>query len=254
MIYDTLKARLNLNAVLRNLEELPDLDPETAAMIKAWDISIRFRVLRGISARLQFKDGHCTYEENAKEASDVVLFFLSHKHLNGMFDEKAPPIPLKGFKRLGFLKDEFSRVTKRLEYFLKPTPELLEEPEYVRVNTALTLSTAVHAARELVLLDPVAKQVGRQTPSGLLQIQVLPDGPNAWMQYDGKGGIVSGRGKNGTPAATLTFRDRGVACALFNGKLDDFGAVALGDVKLRGLVPIIDNTNLILDRIPAYLQ
>lgn len=254
MKQDTLRARLNLNAVLRNLEELSGLDPETAAMIREWDISICFRVLRGISARLQFKDGRCTYEENAMEASDVVLFFLNHKHLNGMFDEKSPPIPLKGFKRLGFLKEEFAKLTKRLEYFLKPTSELLEDPEYVRVNTALTLSTAVHAATEIVRLDSIAGKVAKQTPAGLLQIQVLPEGPNVWIQFDGKGGAVGGRGKTGNPSATLTFRDCNIASALFNGKLDEFGAVAMGDVKLRGLVPVIDNTNLILDRIPVYLQ
>lgn len=254
MTHDTLKARLNLNAVLRNLEMLPTLDPETARMIERWDASIRFRVLGGISARLEFKDGRCTYQEGSREPAALVLWFVSHGHLNAMFNGRGFPIPVKGFKRLGFLKNEFTALTKRLEYFLKPTPELLQDEAYVRVNTALSLATAVNAASELVRLDPVAKQVCRQVPAGLLQICVLPDGPHAWIQYDGKGGVVTGLGKAENPAAALTFRNEGIACLLFNGKLDEFGAVALGDVKLRGLIPLIDNTNLILDRIPVYLQ
>lgn len=254
MTHETLKARLNLNAVLRNLEELPALDPETAEMIRDWNISIRFCVLGGISARLVFQDGRCSYQENARESSDVVLCFLSHGHMNRMFDGRSNPIPLKGFKRLGFLKNEFGILTKRLEHFLKPTAELLKDEHYITVNTFLSLNTAVNAACELVRLDPVAKQVCQQIPAGLLQMSVLPEGPDAWIQYDGKGGAVAGLGKTGNAAAALTFRSREIACLLFNGKLDDFGAVALGDIKLRGMVPLIDNTNLILDRIKAYLQ
>ena len=254
MTHDTLKARLNLNAVLRNLEELPALDPETAQMIRDWDISIRFLVLGGISARLAFKDGRCSYQQGSRESSDVVLCFLSHGHLNRMFEGRSNPIPLKGFKRLGFLKNEFGILTKRMEYFLKPTPELLKDEHYITVNTFLSLNTAVNAACELVQLDPVSKQVCRQISPGLLQLSVLPEGPDAWIQYDGDGGAVGGLGKAGNPAATLTIRSREIACLLFNGKLDDFGAVALGDIKLRGMMPLIDNTNLILDRIKAYLQ
>jgi hypothetical protein len=255
MVNETLKARLNLNAVMRNLEELPGLDPETAKMISSWDIAIRFLVPGGISARLGFKEGRCTYQTESTEPADVVLCFATHGHLNAMFENRGlPPLPLKGFKRLGFLKDDFSKLTKRLEYFLKPTPALLEDAAYVRVNTVLSLYTATQAVCELIRLDPVSQQVGAQMPAGVLQLSVLPDGPHAYIQYDGKGGAAARTGVAEKPSAVLTIDGCANANGLFNGKMDGFAAIALGTIRMKGIVPIIENTNLILDRIPLYLQ
>lgn len=251
---DILKARLNLNAVLRNLEALPALDPEAAEIIREWTVSVRFGIRNDLSARLRFNGGRCAYEANASEPADVSLFFWSGAHLNAMFENQANPIPLRGFRRLGFLKNEFPRITQRLEYFLKPTDELLDDPAYLRVNTTLTLYTAVFAACELARLDPIARAVAQQTPAGALQMSILPEGPHAHLLYDGRGGVRAGRGPAEQASAVITLRDMQTANRLFNGKLDGFGAVALGDVKLKGVIPLVDNTNLILDRIPLYLQ
>lgn len=254
MTHEILKARLNLNAVLRNIEALPALDPTTAEIIREWTVSVRFSVRSVMSARLSFKGGSCAYQPDTADTADVSLFFWSGAHLNAMFDNRANPIPLKGFRRLGFLKNEFPRVTERLEYYLKPTDELLQDEAYLRANTTLTLYTAVFAACEVARLDPVARAVACQTPAGALQFSILPDGPHAHLVHDGLGGITACRGPAKAPTAIITIRDFQTANQLFNGTLDSFGAVALGDVQLKGLIPLIDNTNLILDRIPLYLQ
>ncbi|HOC68205.1 MAG: hypothetical protein BWX80_00136 [Candidatus Hydrogenedentes bacterium ADurb.Bin101] len=254
MSYDTVKAHLNLNAVLRNLENLCKLDPETASLIHSWDIAVRFTVLGGMSARIGFQNGKCTFQSPAQEPADVVLLFLSDKHLNAMFEERSNPIPLKGFKHLGFLKTEFPKATKRLEYFLKPTPALLEDEAYVHVNTTLSLYTAAWSVCELMRFDPVGRQIGAQMPAGTLQLSVLPEGPHAYIRYDGRGGATAGIGVAKTPSAVLTFESCQTANALFNGKLDGFGAIALGNIKMRGMIPLVENTNVILDRIPVYLQ
>jgi len=243
-----------LNALLRNLENLYTLDQETASLIQSWDMAVRFTVLGGLSARLGFQNGTCTYQSPVQDPADVVLCFLSGRHLNAMFEERSNPIPLKGFKHLGFLKNEFPKVTKRLEYFLKPTPALLEDEAYVRVNTALSLYIAVYSVCELLRVDPVGRQIGPQMPAGTLQLSVLPDGPHAYIRYDGRGGATAGIGVAETPSAVLTFESCQTANALFNGKLDGFGAIALGNIKMRGLIPLVENTNVIFDRIPVYLQ
>jgi len=41
MTDNKIKARLNLNAVLRNLEELPALDKQTMEIIRDWNIKLR---------------------------------------------------------------------------------------------------------------------------------------------------------------------------------------------------------------------
>jgi len=124
----------------------------------------------------------------------------------------------------------------------------------MRVNTALSLYTAAYAVCELMRWDPVGKQLGAQMPAGTLQLSVLPEGPHAHIRYDGKGGAEPGIGIADTPTAVLTFESCQIANALFNGTLDGFGAIALGNIKMRGLIPLVENTNVILDRIPVYLQ
>ena len=254
MTDNKIKARLNLNAVMRNLEELPSLDKEAADIIRDWSLSIRFTIRGDISAYLSFSGGKCKYDTETTATADVSLFFVSPGHLNAMFDNKAMPIPVRGFSKLRFLKNEFPKITNRLEYFLKPEDSLLKNPEYVRVNTALSLYTAAFSICELVQLDPISKLVGDHTPTGTLQLNVLPDGPYAYVVYDGKGCVTAFRGQATNPMASISFRDCQTANQLFNGKLDGFSAIALGDLKLKGLIPLIDNTNLILDRIPLYLQ
>lgn len=255
MTDNKIKARLNLNAVLRNLEELPALDKETLEIIRDWNFSIRFTIRGDMSAYLKFSHGTCEYDTETTATADISLYFLTHGHLNAMFDNKAMPIPTGGFTKLGFLKNEFPKVTKRLEYFLKPTDALLKDPDYLQVNTALTLYTAAFSICELVQFDPVSKLVVQQMPSGTLELNVLPAGPNAHIVYDGNGGATAYRGKaTTTPTGSITFRDCEKANLLFNGKLDGFGAIATGDLKLKGLIPLIENTNVILDRVALYLQ
>ncbi len=253
-VTDTIKARLNLNAVLRNLEELPQLDKTAADIISEWSVSVRFSIRGDMSARLSFDNGRCVYDSHSATPTDVLLYFWSPAHLNAMFENSANPIPLKGFTKLGFLKNEFPTITERLEYFLKADEERLAKPGYVEVNTALSLYTAAHAVCELIQLDPIAQLVGKQMPAGTLQFTVAPDGPYAHIVYDGNGGAQAFRGVADNPAASITFRDCATANQLFNGNLDGFGAIALCDLKLKGWIPLIENTNLILDRIPLYLQ
>ncbi|HNT88150.1 MAG TPA: hypothetical protein PKL84_09830, partial [Candidatus Hydrogenedentes bacterium] len=126
------------------------------------------------------------------------------------------------------------------------------DPDFKRVNTTLTLYTAVHAVRELALLDPACKKVATHTPAGVLQISVLPDGPDVSVTI-GPGAWTVAKGKAAAPTAMMTFRDMDVAHALLNNQLDSFRAVGEGKVMLRGMLPIIDNVGLILDRVAGYL-
>jgi hypothetical protein len=250
---DLIRARLNLFAVLQNLEDLVKLDAQTREMARDWDISIQFTVLNGPAAWLAFKDGACTHGRGRCGSPDIKLFFTSPRHLNRMFDGQATPIPLKGFTRLGFLKNEFTKLTERLTHFLKPEDAVLQDPDYIEINTALLLYTAVYAVRELAALEPTCMKVASRIPGGTLRLEVLPEGPAASMTFgDGEIGIE----KNGStpPMARMAFRDMQAANDVLGGRLDGFQAVACGAVALEGQLPIIDNVNLILDRVESYLE
>ena len=253
MSYDLIKASLNLHAVLQNLEELVAYDPQTANLVKAWRISIQFSVKGGPQAFVEFKDGTCRVGRGSHPSPSVKLFFTSPDHLNRMMDGKANPIPLKGFTRLGFLAKEFPKATDRLEYFLKPTPELLADPDYLALNTRMTLNTAAASVPELALLDPLAKMSAAHIQDGTVMIKIMPDGPAAHVSF-AKGRIESGKTEIERPMARLSLKDMQIANDFFNGRLDLFTAVATGDVMIKGQTPMLDALGLILDRVPAYLE
>ena len=247
-----IKACLNLYAVLKNLEDLIAFDPETAATVKEWDISIQFSVLAGPKAWISFKDGSCRVERGEKSDPTVRLFFVGSAHLNKMMDGKGFPIPLKGFKNLGFLSKDFPKVTDRLEYFLKPTDALLADPAYLAMNTRLSLNTAAYAIREIGLHDEVGKLLAGRVPNGTVVMKILPDGPAVHIEFQNND-ILPGKGEVNHPQACMLMKDMATANAFMNNKMDTFSAIATGAVEIRGQIPMLDALSLILDRIPEYL-
>lgn len=250
---ELLMARLNLWAVLQNAEDVVRLDEEAGRLIANWRITVQFTVRNGPAAFLEFENGACRHGKGRAIAPDVHLFFVSPAHLNRMFDGASAPIPLKGFTRLGFLKNGFAKLTDRLEYFLKPSPDRLADAEYARINTVLSLQTAAYAAAELAALDPVGRSVAGHMPDGAVQLEVLPDGPSLYVAFDGES-AEAGKGEAPDPLARMAFRDMTVANALVTNQLDPFLAVGRGDLMLRGRLDMVDNLNLILDRVPVYLE
>jgi len=253
MSNELLKAHLNLFAVLQNLEDLVKLDAEMAELTRSWDVSIQFSVRQGPRAYLVFKIGACTHGAGTHSSPSIKLYFASPGHLNRMFDGKATPIPLKGITKLGFLQKESSKLTDRLAYYLKPGSGTRQDEQYARVNTILTLQTGLYAVPELALLEPTCRRIAAHIPPGALQITVLPDGPHIHLVF-GKDTIRGGKRAIEKPMAKMTFRNLQVANDLLTGKSDAFLSVASGDLLLQGQIPMIDNLNLILDRVPAYLS
>jgi len=250
---DKIKASLNLGAVLQNLAELCRLDPESQQLIRDWDVGIQFTVLGGPRAWVEFRGGACRAGLGGASLSEVHLFFVTPGHLNAMFaGSNIPPIPLKGFKRLGFLKTEFPRVTARLEHYLKPGPGLLDGPAFRAANTTLTLHTAANAVRELAKNEATAGKIAAGTPPGRMQLAVGDDGPAAWISF-GPNGVDAGRGRVDRPDATMTFRDMAVAQGVLSGKDDGLAAIGRGDVAIWGMLPLIDSATLIMDRVERYL-
>jgi hypothetical protein len=253
MSVQMIKANLNLYAVLRNLEDLVSHDPETASRVKDWHTSIAFRVLAGPKAYVEFKDGGCTVGQGRSRSPSVLLFFTSPAHLNRMMDGKANPIPLKGFTKLGFLKKDFTQVTDKLAYYLKPTDELLKDPHYLELNTRLTLCTAAFAVKEIGRHDPIGKLATGRAGNGVVNMKILPDGPAVHVLFH-DGDIHAGRGEADTPAALMYMKDSKVANAFLNNKTDPFTAIASGEVIIKGRIPLLESLSLILDRIPHYLS
>jgi len=251
--YESTLACLNLQAVLPNLEELVRHDPTAADIAGKRDICIQFLVNNGPAAYVEFNHGVCTVQKGKRSDADVKLFFTSCRHLNRMFKNQAKPIPVKGLTKLGYLTKEFKKITERMEYFLTPDDKRLAQPDYMAVNTRLTLNTAARAICVLVKGDPAARNVAAGIPDGTIMLKVLPDGPAAALSFSNRQATMTTE-EAGKPMAMMLMKDLKTANDLLNQKLDPFAAIALGDIMIRGQTPMIDCLDLILERIPHYLK
>ncbi|MCK5866806.1 MAG: hypothetical protein KAG14_00260 [Mycoplasmataceae bacterium] len=251
-IVENIKAGVNLYAVLKNIENLVILDDEMKKLTKDWDISIKFRIRKGPVATVSFSKGSCKVAQDDSLSTDVVLFFTSPKHLNNMFDGNGTPIPLKGFTKLGFLDKEFSKVTDKLEYYLKPTPELLKNKTYHEINTIFTLTTAVYALPVVMEFDPKAKLTGSHLTKGSLLINV-ENGPRQLINTD-KSFIEVASDNTLEATCEMQIKDVDIANKFFSGQIDIFSAIAKEDIKIVGQTYLLDSVGLILDRIPIYVS
>jgi hypothetical protein len=250
---DSIKAGLNLYAVLQNLEDLVIQDREMADLSKDWDLSIQFLVRNGPQAAIIFKAGSCKVVRGKLPAPTVKLFFVSPAHLNKMMDGNGTPIPLKGFTKLRFLNNDFAKLTDRLEYYLQPTDDLLKDPQYLAMNTRLTLNTAAFALRELGGTDPVSKLALSHMLNGGVMMKIQPEGPAVSIFFQ-NGTIEAVKGETEHPRACMLMENLQTANDFLNGRLDAFAAIASGKVIIKGQIPMLDAMSIVLDRIPIYLS
>lgn len=169
-----------------------------------------------------------------------------------MMDGKGFPIPTKGFTKIPFLNKEFQKLTQTLEYYLKPTNDLLQDKTYCELNTRFTLNTAAYAIPEIGELDRVGQHAVAHIQTGDILMKILPDGPAITLRCQ-NGAIKPLAKETNRPMACLYMKNVQVANDFLNAKTDAFTAIASGDVMIKGQTPMLDSLSLVLDRIPVYL-
>jgi putative sterol carrier protein len=246
------KANINLYAILRNIEDLCELDNEMMELIKDRNISIQFSVSGGPNGYLMFKDGRCRFKKG-KEKCTIKLYFKSPEHFNEMIEGNANPIPLKGFTKVNFLKNEFIKLTEKLTYYLKPTEELLKDKTYFKINTILSAYTAFFTLGEIGNTDKIGKFNARRIPDGVISVAVLNGGPSIYIKVK-NGQLEVKKGNTDLARAHMIFKDIETASAILNGKVDSYTCIASGKLELKGFIPMIDNMNKLLAQVPVYLK
>ncbi len=248
-----IKANINLHAILKNLEELIEYDEEMKGLIAGKKISIQFKVKGGPKAAVIFENDSCRVVKGTIKSPSVILWFTSPEHLNKMFDGKANPIPLKGFTKLGFLQKEFTQITERLEYYLKPEEVKSPDDFYVELNTRMTLVVAAFSLPAIAKYDKKAKLTASHISNGKIQMQVLPDGPAVYLTVK-DGELEAFKGEAEKPDAVMAMRDFVAANDFLNGKSNPFKAIASGEVIIKGKIPMLDSLSLILDKVQEYAE
>ena len=248
------KARINLFAILRNIEDLCAMDPVSKDLIKDVKLGVEFNVPEVGSAVLNFADGKCTFTRG-KGKSALKLYFTSPEHFNKLVDgEKTIPIFYNVFK-VGFLLKEFTTLAERLSYYLQPAPDkkevLLKDPQYFETNTILTAYTAFYAMSEIANSDFIGKAIAKRMLDGVIACEV--NGGPAMNITVKNHKFVTNKGKVKEPRATMIFGDMQFAHDLLNGKTSSFTGMGTGQFQVKGAVEMLEQMAKLLSQVSIYL-
>ncbi len=250
---ELIKANLHLHAVLPRLEELLRLDDEAKTVAKDMNVTIRFVVKGGPTVQIVFKNGVAKANLKPVGKNNIGLLFLSCEQLNRMFNgEKVIPIPYKGIHRIKDLK-AFTRLTELLTKYLKPTDADMTDPSFKKKAVEMSLMTGLNGARVIAEFDTKMKKVADKLPSGTIEYNILPDGPQAHVIVE-RGHISAYNGPINSPTGTLEINGVDLAADLFANKVDSFAVLGAGDLRASGLLPLIDEFSALSDRVALYLN
>lgn len=250
MVDQTTLARVNLFAVLRALEELPAYDDEARKIAMGKREIVRFSVGGAGSARLEIGGGKIAFHPDGGPAT-IILWFPRPANLNAMFAGTGSPIPLKGLTKLGWLTGPFSKLTERLSFYLKPTPELLADSAYRNANSVLSLHVAAYAIAEVGDFDADGKlNAARMADGGVL---VAAEGGPSLTVVAENGKLTTVKGASPKVRARMVFSDIEAAGAMLRGELSPYAAIGAEKVALGGYTPLIDHMNKVLGLVARYL-
>lgn len=249
---DILQARLNLEVVLGLLAELADTDPLFRERTRTWSETIWFRALGGPAGWIRFSSEGAGFGCGKPDNPTISLLLFSAIHLNRMFrNEGLPPIPVKGIGRISFMKNEFTELGTRLQTLTRQGVTFRSREEE-HLSTRLMLTAAVRAVPVLAEEEMVCAKLAAAAPEGVMEIASLDGGFCGWIRKEG-GRFTSGLGKPDQVSARMLFRDLDAARVVLTGREAGFAAIGLGLTRIEGLIPLVDNISLIMDRLERYL-
>ena len=243
-------AYINLYGVLGCLEELCRMDEEAQALIADKNISIGFVVKGGPAATLYFQNGTCTLKRNADQC-DIRLPFSSPEKFNGMIDGTVTPIPNKGLTKIPFLLKTFTKLTDRLSSYLKADEEALKDPAFREKSTTLMFYLISVAIAQIGNHDQIGKASAGYVVDGTVKL-CIKDGPAAGIVVRNHH-LHTVKKDPEEVTACMEFGSMEIARDLFEGKINAVACIGTGDVRMSGMISMLDNVNRILDRVGLYL-
>lgn len=253
MIQQDVLARLHLSAVLQNIEEVVDFDPEAKEIVKDWHHVMQFSCPGGIGAHIEFGQGRARVFRGSTSWPNVALWFPTATMLNNTFMGKgfSLPIPWAGGWKIDLLKG-FTELSKRLEFYLKPSKETLKKRENFEFHVRGLLYTSVFGLKAVGEGDRKVRKYIEACRDGVVEFRIL-GGPSAHVMVK-KGKIFPYKGPAEEPNAIMELRDYDVAFGLFTGTMDPMALVGKSALRIAGYIPLVDNLNAALDRLAHYLN
>jgi hypothetical protein len=251
MIDQKTLAYINLYGVLGTLENLCELAPEAKSILtNKKPISIGFEVKDGPSATITFKNGKCRMEQGCAKC-DVKLPFSSCEKFNGLIDGTVTPIPSKGFTKIGFLLNNFTKLTDILTKYLRASEEDLKDEVFHEKSTKLMFYLITVALSQIGNNDEIGKYSASFIPDGIVEVSIK-DSVSATIRVKDNH-MVTIKQKPQAYRSKMEFGSIKIARDLFDGNINAIAAIGDGSVTMSGLIVMIDNVNRILDRVALYL-
>ncbi|MGI6694774.1 MAG: hypothetical protein ACOX6O_00855 [Christensenellales bacterium] len=243
-------AAINLHAILRNLEDLCQLDEDARALLKGHELKIGMRVPGLDPLTLEVKDG-CLSARRGGEPGGLRLQFFSPAHLNGMVSGVKMPLPTGGFSHLRFLKNNFAALAKDLEKYLRPSRENLTDPAFLDKNIRLTAAAALYAVSEVANHDPLGQKISLAMGEGNVRLEV--PGVLAYTIQAKDGKLTTIKGKQLPAQAFMTFGSLDILGQVLRGEIDSYLCIGRGEIAVGGRISMVDNLNKLLRVVSAYL-
>jgi hypothetical protein len=257
-------AYLNLYGLLGALEDLCALVPgakklaENDALPGKKPVTLGFTVSArggapGPSMRLRFADGACTASDGANPC-DIRLPFSSYEKFNGLIDGTVTPFPNKGFTKLKFLTNNFTKLTALLETYLRAAPAALEDPAFFNASTTVLFFLIARAVTQVANNDKIGRFTASQIADGVVVLSIKTGEKPLQAALRIKGHTFSFlRGAPERYNALMEFSSMELARRLFDGKVNAIACVGEGLISMRGNLGMLDNVNRLLDRVAVYL-
>ena len=253
MIDTRAMAFVNLYGVLATLENLCSIDNQAKEVVSKLSkpVSLCFDVKNGPCATLHFSKDGCRFAEGS-EGCTCKMNFNSPAAFNNLIDNSKPGIPTKNpVQVLSFLLGPFTALTNRLTEILRPTPEALQDRAFFELNTILTFYTIVGGISALANTDPISLISAGNTVDGDIHLGIAGIAAATICVKDHH--FTTIKEAPATPRAKMEFATIDLANSLFAGTASTINELCKGNIRLSGMISMVDNVNRILDRVSDYL-
>lgn len=250
---ESVLARINLHAVFGALPRLVELVPEARMVLEKVSRPLTLTVVvRGVdTASYRFTSEGIAAVESGSGAR---LLTTGAAHFNAVVEGTKQPIPLAGPRGLSFLTGVFAPLTDLLGRYLQPSEEDLANAAFSEASTLLTLDVVAHAIVVVGNEDRSGRFSAAHMPDGTLDLEVgSGDDALRYRVAVADHTLALSDDMTTPPRAALTFSDLATVGGVLGGTESAIACIAEGRLAMRGFIPLVDNTNRILDRVGAYL-
>ena len=215
-------------------------------------VSLCFDVKDGPCATLHFDQDGCIFTEGSAGCT-CKMSFVSPKAFNDLINKSKPGIPTKNpVQVLSFLLGPFTALTNRLNEILRPSAEAMKDRAFFELSTKLTFYTIVGGISALANTDPISKISASNTCDGDIHLGIAGEAAATISVKDSH--FTTIKKAPVKPRAKMEFADLDLAYCLFTGTASTINELCKGNIRLAGMISMVDNVNRILDRIAVYLS